>query len=130
MIRRPPRSTRTDTLFPYTTLVRSRFVRTIVEVETDEGITGLGEMGGGGESAVLAFRELKKYLVGHDPMQLESLYWKICNPTASLYNTRTQLHATLEFACMDIIGKKLGIRACDLLGRSEEHTSELQSLMR
>src|SRR5436309_12781898 len=28
-----------------------RFVRTIVEVETDEGVTGLGEMGGGGESA-------------------------------------------------------------------------------
>jgi len=28
-----------------------RFVRTIVEVETDQGITGLGEMGGGGESA-------------------------------------------------------------------------------
>jgi L-alanine-DL-glutamate epimerase-like enolase superfamily enzyme len=27
-----------------------RFVRTIVEVETDEGIVGLGEMGGGGES--------------------------------------------------------------------------------
>src|SRR3546814_13935927 len=26
MIRRPPRSTRTDTLFPYTTLVRSRLV--------------------------------------------------------------------------------------------------------
>src|SRR3546814_17439275 len=25
MIRRPPRSTRTDTLFPYTTLCRSRF---------------------------------------------------------------------------------------------------------
>src|SRR3546814_4133722 len=27
MIRRPPRSTRTDTLFPYTTLFRSAFVR-------------------------------------------------------------------------------------------------------
>src|SRR3546814_20495943 len=27
MIRRPPRSTRTDTLFPYTTLFRSIFVR-------------------------------------------------------------------------------------------------------
>lgn len=93
-----------------------RFVRTIVEVETDEGITGLGEMGGGGESAVIAFRELKKYLLGHDPMQLEALYWKICNPTASLYNNRTQLHAALEFACMDIVGKKLGVRACDLLG--------------
>lgn len=93
-----------------------RFVRTIVEVETDEGITGLGEMGGGGESAELGFKGLKSYLLGHDPMQLESLYWKICNPTASLYNNRTQLHAAIEFACMDIIGKKLGVRACDLLG--------------
>src|SRR3954449_12360109 len=93
-----------------------RFVRTIVEVDTDEGITGLGEMGGGGESAEAAFRGLKRYLVGHDPMQLEQLFWKICNPTASLYNNRTQLHAAIEFACIDLVGKKLGIRACDLLG--------------
>lgn len=93
-----------------------RFIRTIVEVETDEGITGLGEMGGGGESAENAFRGLKPYLVGHDPFQLESMFWKICNPTASLYNNRTQLHAALEFACLDIMGKKLGVRACDLLG--------------
>lgn len=93
-----------------------RFIRTVVEVETDEGITGLGEMGGGGESAENAFKGLKPYLIGHDPFQLESMYWKICNPTASLYNNRTQLHAALEFACMDIMGKKLGIRACDLLG--------------
>lgn len=95
-----------------------RFIRTIVEVETDEGITGLGEMGGGGESAEAAFKGLKQYLIGHDPMQLESLYWKICNPTASLYNNRTQLHAAIEFACMDIIGKKMNVRACDLLGGS------------
>lgn len=93
-----------------------RFVRTIIEVETDEGITGLGEMGGGGESAENAFKALNSYLVGHDPFQLEALYWKICNPTASLYNNRTQLHAAIEFACMDIIGKKTGMRACDLLG--------------
>ena len=93
-----------------------RFVRTIVEVETDVGITGLGEMGGGGESAEAAIRGLKPYLLGHDPMQLEALYWKICNPTASLYNNRLQMHAAIEFACIDIIGKKLGIRACDLLG--------------
>ena len=38
------------------------------------------------------------------------------NPTASLYNNRMQLHAALEIACMDVAGKKLGIRACDLLG--------------
>ena len=32
------------------------FVRTLVEIETDEGLTGVGEMGGGGKSAKLAIR--------------------------------------------------------------------------
>lgn len=93
-----------------------RFVRTILEVETDEGITGLGEMGGGGESAELAFNHLKNYLIGESPFDLEGLRFKICNPTASLYNNRTQLYAAIEFACLDIIGKKLGVPVCDLLG--------------
>jgi glucarate dehydratase len=73
-------------------------------------------MGGGGESAENSIRALKPYLLGHDPLQLEQLYWKICNPTASLYNNRAQLHAAIEFACLDLAGKRLGIRACDLLG--------------
>lgn len=93
-----------------------RFVRTIVEVETDEGIVGLGEMGGGGESAQRAFEGLKSYLIGHDPFQLEALRFKICNPTASLYNNRTQLHAAIEFACLDICGQKLGVPVHDLIG--------------
>ena len=93
-----------------------RFVRTIVEVETDTGLTGLGEMGGGGESAEAAFRGLKQYLVGHDPFEFEALWFKICNPTASLYNNRTQLHAAIEFACLDIVGKTLGVPVHDLLG--------------
>ncbi len=93
-----------------------RFVRTIVEVDTDEGITGLGEMGGGGESAEAAFRGLKAYLVGHDPAQLELLRFRIANPTASLYNNRTQLLAAVEFACLDILGKKWGVPVCDILG--------------
>ena len=45
-----------------------RFVRTIVEIETDTGLIGLGEMGGGGESAVAGIRALKTYLVGRDPV--------------------------------------------------------------
>ncbi len=93
-----------------------RFVRTVVEVKTDAGLSGWGEMGGGGESAEAAFRGLKQYLVGHDPLQLEALRWKICNPTASLYNNRTQLHAAIEFACLDLAGKKLGVSVSDLLG--------------
>ena len=93
-----------------------RFVRTIVEVETDTGLVGLGEMGGGGESAEASFRALKSYLVGHDPFELEAMRFKITNPTASLYNNRTQLHAALEFACLDIVGKTLGVPVYDLLG--------------
>ena len=93
-----------------------RFVRTIVEVETDTGLIGLGEMGGGGESAEAAFAGLKQYLIGHDPFELEALWFKICNPTASLYNNRTQLHAAIEFACLDIMGKTLELPVCDLLG--------------
>jgi glucarate dehydratase len=85
-------------------------------VETDEGIVGLGEMGGGGESAELQFQGLKPYLMGHDPFALEELRFKICNPTASLYNNRTQLMAAVEFACLDIIGQKLGLPVHTLLG--------------
>jgi glucarate dehydratase len=93
-----------------------RFVRTLVEVDTDAGITGLGEMGGGGESAELAFKGLAGYVVGHDPFQLEALRFKIANPTASLYNNRTQLLAALEFACLDIMGQALGVPVHALLG--------------
>src|SRR5688500_4695251 len=93
-----------------------RFVRTIVEVETDEGLIGLGEMGGGGESAVAAFNGLKSYLVGHNPAELERMRFLIANPTASLYNNRTQILAALEFACLDILGQKWGVPVYDILG--------------
>src|SRR3546814_3091913 len=36
MIRRPPRSTRTDTLFPYTTLFRSENIRAVLELQLDD----------------------------------------------------------------------------------------------
>jgi len=95
-----------------------RFVRTIVEVETDEGLLGVGEMGGGGESAEAAVAATKEYLLGHDPANLEAMRWKIANPTTGLYNARLQIHAALEFACLDIVGKATGLRACELLGGS------------
>src|SRR5476649_2147923 len=93
-----------------------RFVRTIVEVETDDGLIGLGEMGGGGESAAAVFAALKPYLLGRDPAQLEEMRFLIANPTASLYNNRTQVLAALEFACLDLMGQKWGVPVCDILG--------------
>ena len=93
-----------------------RFVRTIVEVETDDGIIGLGEMGGGGESAEAVFRAMKSYLVGHEVSRLEEMRFKIANPTASLYNNRTQVLAALEFACLDILGQAWGVPVSEILG--------------
>src|SRR5436305_7650880 len=93
-----------------------RFVRTIVEVETDTGLVGLGEMGGGGESAAAAFGAMKQYLIGHDPARIEEMRFLIANPTASLYNNRTQVLAALEFACLDILGQAWGVPVCDILG--------------
>jgi glucarate dehydratase len=93
-----------------------RFVRTIVEVETDNGLIGLGEMGGGGESAEAVFRAMKAYLGGHDPARLEEMRFLIANPTASLYNNRTQVLAALEFACLDIMGQAWGVPVSEILG--------------
>jgi glucarate dehydratase len=93
-----------------------RFVRTIVEVETDDGLVGLGEMGGGGETAEAVFRSLRGYLTGHDPARLEEMRFLIANPTASLYNNRTQVLAALEFACLDILGQAWGVPVYQILG--------------
>src|SRR5688500_19590319 len=93
-----------------------RLVRTIVEVETDNGLIGLGEMGGGGESAVAAIRALKSYLVGRDPARLEEMRFLLANPTASLYNNRTQMAAAIEFACLDLLGQAWGVPVCEILG--------------
>ena len=106
-----------------------RFVRTIVEVETADGYVGLGEMGGGGEDATRGFAALEGYLRGHDVFRLEAMRFAVCNPTASLYNNRTQLHAAIEFACLDIIGKKLGVPVHALLGGKVRDDVEFASYL-
>ncbi|NIL43815.1 mandelate racemase [Salinispora arenicola] len=93
-----------------------RFVRTIIEIESDNGLVGIGEMGGGGQSAEAAVVSLRDYLVGHDPARTEVLRFMLANPTASLYNNRTQLLAAVEFACLDLQGQHLGVPVHVLLG--------------
>jgi glucarate dehydratase len=62
------------------------------------------------------FRAMKSYLVGHNPANLEEMRFLIANPTASLYNNRTQVLAALEFACLDILGQAWNVPVCDILG--------------
>src|SRR3546814_11153463 len=86
MIRRPPRSTRTDTLFPSTTLFRSSAGGVVAGIPDADGL--MGDLGGGSLELV----ELDKGRLGR--------------------------HVTLPLGPLR------------LMARSEEHTSELQSLMR
>src|SRR3546814_11084517 len=83
MIRRPPRSTRTDTLFPYTTLFRS----VVVQVHASGFTSG-------------------------------ELTWP------STWTDRLGRDRTPVIPGQELAG------VVTALGRSEEHTSELQSLMR
>src|SRR3546814_4124324 len=94
MLRRPPRSTRTDTLFPYTTLVRSnarQFLERFGPHGLDVTVRGLCDVGE----------------VRHFARALERTGF-------------AEAPSALDMA-------RLGFHVCD---RSEEHTSELQSLMR
>src|SRR3546814_1634744 len=107
MIRRPPRSTRTDTLFPYTTLFRSTLLRWLL-YKCPPCRSCLRK--GHGRS------ELRGAAASTRP------WWPSTTP-----------RPTPVFLEVCQMGKRAPIyrtRRGGLLGRSEEHTSELQSLMR
>src|SRR3546814_5278913 len=95
MIRRPPRSTRTDTLFPYTTLFRS--------LERAE------------------IRDFKSSFTIND----DGTFSYVSDLALKLAATGTEMHHTDRNTLHRV--KRYHPSA---EGRSEEHTSELQSLMR
>src|SRR3546814_13376861 len=99
MIRRPPRSTRTDTLFPYTTLFRSRLHGNLLAGDhADE--TGKARL-------AAALRRQAATPVGSADVGIDG-------------------GQRLQGGPQPLIRQR-GFRR---RGRSEEHTSELQSLMR
>src|SRR3546814_3320305 len=127
MIRRPPRSTRTDTLFPYTTLFRSieergvdvlahaRFLRADVggqqAVHREQGAAYVGNRHAGlyGFFALIAgYAHDARHGLGH---KIEA---GAVSPRSALAKAR---NTDIDY---------FGVNRL----RSEEHTSELQSLMR
>ncbi len=88
------------------------FLRTILEVVTDEGIIGLGEVGGGDQRGAL--QKLKPRIIGLDPFHLETMKLKVLRSIYYMSNAR--LYAAIEMACLDIQGKVLGRPLSDLLG--------------
>src|SRR3546814_7641513 len=106
MIRRPPRSTRTDTLFPYTTLFRSR--SRVGEVVSE------AVMGEDRRARLRDQRSLGEARHAWWPAFYVPQFWRHC---------RFERPALMRphFDAGDLA------KTCV---RSEEHTSELQSLMR
>ena len=90
------------------------FLRTILELITDEGIVGLGEVGGGDQRGALL--KLKPRIVGHDPFHLETIKLKVLRSIYYMSNAR--LYAAIEMACLDIQGKAMSRPMSDLLGGS------------
>src|SRR3546814_8096801 len=117
MIRRPPRSTRTDTLFPYTTLFRS--LRRLGAPEVVE----LGALDAVAEALVLReFVEQGRHPPGEAlglPDAGEGALRVAVEPGAVVLSVPVDQRAG---EVVDVGGGEVQ--------RSEEHTSELQSLMR
>ncbi|WP_159601025.1 enolase C-terminal domain-like protein [Agromyces humi] len=90
------------------------FIRTILELITDEGLIGLGEVGGGDQRGALL--KLKPRIVGLDPFHLEVVKLKVLRSIYYLSNAR--IYAAIEMACLDIQGKAVGRPLSDLLGGS------------
>ncbi|WP_235906260.1 enolase C-terminal domain-like protein [Ginsengibacter hankyongi] len=90
------------------------FLRTILELVTDEGIIGLGEVGGGDQRGAL--QKLKPRIIGMDPFSLELIKLKVLRSIYYISNSR--LYAAIEMACLDIQGKTTMRPLSDLIGGS------------
>lgn len=89
-------------------------MRTVLEIITDEGIVGLGEVGGGDQRGALM--KLKPRIVGLNPFDLEVIKLKVLRSIYYLSNAR--LYGAIEMACLDIQGKATGVPMHRLLGGS------------
>ncbi len=91
----------------------------IVEVETDEGISGLGE-GIGNPPLVKSVIEtsLRKSAIGLDPFNVAALYEKLARGTGYWEHKGSVVCAAsaIETACWDIMGKALSVPVYKLLG--------------
>ncbi|MEA2363823.1 MAG: glucarate dehydratase [Thermoleophilaceae bacterium] len=88
------------------------YSRTIVELSTDEGITGLGETYG--TVSAESFAPLVPILVGEDPLNLERIRIQISQ--RGYISRQPMLSSPIEQACMDIVGKRFGVPVHQLIG--------------
>src|SRR3546814_5366433 len=115
MIRRPPRSTRTDTLFPYTTLFRSQ--PDLVEVHAPTYAACMTQ------TPLRLFNSLTRKLEVFQPVHAGEARVYTCGPTVYNYPHIGNMRA---YVFADVLGRALSFQGYK---RWEEQTSELQSLI-
>lgn len=104
-------------------------LRTVLELESDDGVTGIAETYGG-DGPAQALREIREQVVGTDPYRLTgSLLSLVEGEGGGLERSQTHLvpgenpldasartYSAIETACLDLIGKTTGQPVCDLIG--------------
>src|SRR3546814_1794724 len=126
MIRRPPRSTRTDTLFPYTTLFRSTSSE-----QVESGVHLVGQTGQMMDRIVAKVDEVRGLITEISAStEAQASNLQQVNGAIGDMDSRTQQNAAMVEQST-AAARSLASEASQLLKlvRSEEHTSELQSLM-
>ncbi len=89
-----------------------------VEIETDSGLTGLGESGTWGhlEASQAAIEKFGAYLVGEDPRRIEH-HWNVMYRTAHFRGAAIMgAISAIDIALWDIKGKHYGVPVYELLG--------------
>jgi L-alanine-DL-glutamate epimerase-like enolase superfamily enzyme len=91
----------------------------VITVETDEGITGVGEAGLQRRTHAIAgaVEHLRRWLIGEDPMRIEHLWQRMFRggfyPADRLIGSAI---AGIDIALWDIKGQALGVPVYELLG--------------
>jgi glucarate dehydratase len=102
-------------------------LRTILELESDEGITGISEAHGGAANAAM-FEALRPRVIGSDPYRLCGSLLPMVDgvggdhsqtylvPGENPHDAAARLFSAIEIACLDLIGRTVGKPVCDLFG--------------
>jgi glucarate dehydratase len=102
-------------------------LRTVLELQSDDGIVGISETHGGDTNAQL-FEALRPQVVGANPYRLAGSLLPMTDPcagdrTQTLHvpgenplDAAARIYSAIEIACLDLIGKSTRTPVCDLLG--------------
>ena len=100
-------------------LMQARRGAVLVEIETDDGLVGIGEAGtGGGATQTVIAKELAPLLIGEDPLLIEGLWQKMYAHTRQYGRRGIVMHAIsgIDIALWDLAGKVAKMPVYRLLG--------------